>query len=179
MSTIVYKCPNCKEGRLQDQGDGNMRCANCGKTYPLPDRVCPQCKHVNALDAENCVQCGRALKVVCPRCSTVNWSGSHRCRSCGTPLGIVGQIVQREEMRSEDRFTRMARGVAEQKAADAAASHARSSQWWEQERERQAIVAERLQKQRTRERQMLIMFGIGALVILAIFVVIALINAGG
>jgi len=178
MSTVSYKCPNCKEGRLQDQGDGNMRCANCGKTYPLPDRVCPQCKHVNALGAETCVQCGRALKVVCPACKIVNWSGAHKCKACGAPLGIVGQIMQREETRKDDRFSRMARGVAEQKAVDQAASRERSSQWWEQERERQATVAARLQKQRERERKVLIVFGVGALVILAIFVVIAVITAG-
>ncbi len=95
------------------------------------------------------------------------------------PGSVLDTVAARERIRTSDRFTRRAEGIADVKAEDAAASQQRMGRLWEQERQRQAALAERQARKEQRERQLLINVLIVAGVIFVILVVIALLAARG
>ena len=95
------------------------------------------------------------------------------------PGNVLGEIGARERIRTSDRFTRRAEGIADVKAQDAAAAQQRMDRLWEQERERQAQIAARQATQKQQERQLIINVLIVAGVIFVILVAVALLAARG
>lgn len=91
---------------------------------------------------------------------------------------VLRQIGAREEIRTGDRFTRMAENVSELKAQQEAASRERMEQYWEAEHRRRAEIAERQARQKQQERRMLIGVLILAVVIVAVFIAILIVTAG-
>jgi hypothetical protein len=91
---------------------------------------------------------------------------------------VLRQIGAREEIRTGDRFTRMAESVSGLKAQQEATSRQRMEEYWEAEYRRRAEVAERLTRQKRQERQLLIGVLILAVVIVAVFIAISIATAG-
>jgi len=139
--------------------------------------ICPFCQEQNPAGAVKCFNCGRSLTLACPRCSTVNPVEAVTCVSCGARLDVLSRIMAREEMRTGDRFARMAKSAAELKAADADTLRRQSEQLWEEEKKRQADLAEQGKHQKQKERDTLIVVAIAAAVI--IIVVVALVVLTG
>jgi hypothetical protein len=90
---------------------------------------------------------------------------------------VVREIGEREVVRTSDRFTRRAEGVAELKAQAESESRQRMEQYWDAEFKRRAEVAERRAKQQKQERQMLIGVAIVAAAILVTFIAIMIITS--
>ncbi len=90
---------------------------------------------------------------------------------------VLRQIGAREEIRTSDRFTRMAESVSDLKAQQEAASRQRMEQYWEAEYRRRAEIAERQARQKRQERQLLIGVLILAVVIVAVFIAILIATA--
>ena len=140
--------------------------------------ICPFCQEQNPAGAVKCFNCGRSLTLACPRCSTVNPVEAVTCVSCGARLDVLSRIMAREEMRTGDRFVRMAKSAAELKATEAETLRRQSEQLWEEEKQRQADLADQRRRQKERERDKLIIMAIAAAVIVIVVVAIAMILAG-
>jgi len=92
---------------------------------------------------------------------------------------LVDRIVERERIRVDDRFTRMAEGIADLKAQEEAASRERMERFWEEEARRREAIAERQARLWQQQRQMLIGVAAIGIVILVVFIVILIVKAGG
>ena len=140
--------------------------------------ICPHCQEENPAGAVKCVNCGRSLTIACPRCNTINRVEAAACVSCGARLDVLSRIIAREEMRTGDRFARMAKSAAELKATDDEALRKRSEQLWEEEKKRQAEVAEQQRQQKEDERKTLIAVAIAVAVVVIVVVTIVIVMAG-
>ena len=134
--------------------------------------ICPACETENDALRQTCVNCGQSLIVVCPRCNTVNAITAGQCFACAQPFDTLGQIMARHEVRFTDRFTRQATTAIEVVAAQKESDRARSQQMWEQERQRQDMLANQLLRRKAQERQLMI---ITAIVVIVVVVIVALI----
>jgi hypothetical protein len=172
-------CPSCQQGHLLAMDDGTLVCLQCGERFVNPQRLCPFCEAENAMDAQICSQCGRALRRTCPRCQTVNLITADKCVSCGQPLDTFGHIAAREELRFADRFTRHAHEVAEVTADQQAQSQRRLDQMWDVERKRQAALAAQRQVQHRQEQRMVTAAIIIFVLAIVIVVGLALLTAPG
>jgi len=92
---------------------------------------------------------------------------------------VLRQIAAREEIRTSDRFTRMAQGKAEMKAQEEATSRQRMDQYWDEEFKRREALAERQVKQKRLERRLLIGVVTIAIVIIIAFIAIMVIASRG
>ena len=136
--------------------------------------ICPVCQTENDALNKTCVNCGESLIVVCPRCNTVNAITAAQCFACGQSFDALGQIMARHEVRLADRFTRQATNAIEITAAQKESDRARSQQMWEQERQRQDMLANQLQRRKAQERQLMIGAAIAVAMVLAVLLLIAL-----
>ena len=86
---------------------------------------------------------------------------------------ILHQIAEREELRTGDRFTRMAHTISGLKAHEEAASRKRMEAYWDEEFERRDALAAQKARQRRQERRMLIgVVAIAALIVIVFLVII-------
>jgi hypothetical protein len=92
---------------------------------------------------------------------------------------VLRQIAEREEARTGDRFTRMARGVGELKTLEETASRRRMDRYWEEEFERRETLAERRTRQKRQERRMLIGVVLIGAIIVVVFLVLIIVSANG
>ena len=120
------------------------------------------------------MNCGESLIVVCPRCNTINAITAEQCFACGQQFDTLGQIMARHEVRFEDRFTRQAGTAIETKSEQKAKDQARSQQLWEQERQRQSMLTDQLQRRKAAGAPTHL---IGAIVVAVVVVAIILISA--
>ncbi len=130
--------------------------------------ICPICETENDALRRTCMQCGESLIVVCPRCNTVNAITAEQCFACGQKFDTLGQIMARNEVRFEDRFTRQAGTANEAKSEQIAKDQARSQQLWDQERQRQIRLADQLQRRKAQERQLIFITVVVALIVVTI-----------
>lgn len=92
---------------------------------------------------------------------------------------LVDRIVEREQIRTGDRFTRMAEGISDIKAQEETASQQRMERFWEEEHRRREAIAERQARLWQQQRQMVIGVAAIGIVILVVFIVILIATAGG
>ena len=92
---------------------------------------------------------------------------------------LVDRIVEREQIRTGDRFTRMAEGISDLKAQEETASHQRMERFWEEEHRRREAIAERQARLWKQQRQMVIGVAAIGIVILVVFIVILIVTASG
>jgi len=92
---------------------------------------------------------------------------------------VLRQIMEREDMRTSDRFTRMAQGVSDLKMQEEAASHQRMDRYWEAEFKRRETIAEQQARQKRQERRMLIGVVLIATIIVVVFIVLIVVSANG
>ena len=111
--------------------------------------------------------------LICPECQTANPVDARECSQCGYRFDVVGQILAREQLRSEDRFTRRARDVPELKAQQADASRQRMVQFWAEDQQRRAALAAQQRKQKVQERRLMI----GAVILLVVVLTVVLVIA--
>ena len=135
--------------------------------------VCPFCETGNLATARTCAQCGQSMICVCPRCSTVNAVTAENCSTCGQQFDALGQIMARHAIRFTDRFTRQAEDAIEVKQQETMQANQRTNQFWEQERQRQAVLAAQQHRQKMQERRLIISV---VVVAIAVVVVIALLS---
>ena len=130
--------------------------------------ICPVCHTENEALRRTCVKCGESLIVVCPRCNTVNAITAEQCFACSLKFDTLGQIMARHEVRFEDRFTRQAGTANEAKSEQKTMDQARSQQLWDQERQRQAKLADQLRRRKAQERQLIFITVIVVLIVVTI-----------
>ena len=135
--------------------------------------ICPVCKTENDALRRTCVKCGESLIIVCPRCNTVNAVTAEQCFACSQKFDTLGQIMARNEVRFEDRFTRQAGTANEAKSEQKAMDQARSQQLWDQERLRQIMLADQLQRRKAQERQLIFITVVVVLIVVTILLVSA------
>ena len=92
---------------------------------------------------------------------------------------LVDHIVEREQIRTGDRFTRMAEGISDLKAQEEAASQQRMERFWEEEHRRREAIAARHARLWKQQQQMVIGVAAIGIVILVVFIVILIVTAGG
>jgi len=92
---------------------------------------------------------------------------------------LVDRIMERERFRADDRFTRMAEGIADLKAQEEAASRQRMEGFWEDETRRREAIAERQARLWRQQRQMLIGVAAIGIVVIVVFIVVLLATQGG
>ncbi len=136
--------------------------------------LCPVCETENDALRRTCVNCGESLIVVCPRCNTVNAITAAQCFACGQQFDTLGQIMARHEVRFADRFTRQATTAIEVVTAQKESDRARSQQMWEQERQRQDMLANQLQRRKAQERTLIIITATVVIIVIAIVIISAL-----
>ena len=136
--------------------------------------LCPVCKSENEALRTTCANCGESLIVVCPRCSTVNVITATQCLACGQQLDTLGHITARHEVRFADRFTRQADTANEITSAQKASDRARSQQLWEQERQRQDMLATQLQRRKAQERKLILITAAVAIIVVVLVIISAL-----
>ena len=112
--------------------------------------------------------------VVCPRCNTVNAITAEQCFACGQQFDTLGQIMARHEVRHADRFTRQATTAIETKSDQKVKDQARSQQLWEQERQRQNMLADQLQRRKAQERRLVLITAAVAIIVVVIILISAL-----
>ena len=135
--------------------------------------ICPVCQTENDALRRTCVNCSQSLIVVCPRCYTVNAITAQECFACGQQFDTLGQIMARNEVRFEDRFTRQAASAIDTKSAQQVSDQARSQQLWSQERRRQEYL--HVQKVRQKQQERYLVIGT-VLVVIVVLVGVALIT---
>jgi hypothetical protein len=116
------------------------------------------------------VSCGQSLIVVCPRCYTINAITAEQCLACELPIDMLGQIMARNEVRFEDRFTRQAAIASDAKTEQHKSDQTHSQQLWEKERQRQQYLL--TQKRRQRQQERLLILGAAAVAALIIVIVV-------
>ena len=136
--------------------------------------ICPVCEAENDALRRTCVNCSQPLIVVCPRCSTVNAIAAEQCFACGQRFDTLGQIMARHAVLHADRFTRQATTAIETKSEQKAKDQARSRQLWDQERQRQNMLADQLQRRKAQERKLMLITAAVASIVVAIILISAL-----
>lgn len=108
-------------------------------------------------------------------------AAAERLLQVGRPkdFDVLRQIAEREEVRTSDRFTRMAQGVGDLKTQEEAASRQRMERYWEEEFKRRETVAQRQARQKQQERRILIGATAIAAIIVIVFLVIVIVSANG
>ena len=100
----------------------------------------------------------------CPNCGQAQLAETTRrtlqCPNCGAeyappPPNVVERIMARVELQQIDRFTRRAAGMADLKADEEAASQQRMQKFWDEDRQRQELLAAQLTERRRQEQLML------------------------
>ena len=115
---------------------------------------------------------------ICPECSKVNAPDAAHCVACGHNFDAIDQILAREQLRFDDRFSRRAQAVPETKAQQADGSRQRMAQLWEGDRQRHDALNAQKKRQQQQERQLLI-GTVTVVVVVLIIVLIVLIAKGG
>ena len=136
--------------------------------------ICPACDAENDALRRTCANCGESLIMVCPRCNTVNAITAEQCFACGQRFDTLGHIIARYEVRREDRFSRQAANALETKSEQKTKDQTRSQQLWEQERQRQSMLADQLQRRKAQERRLMLMTVAVVIVVVGILLVSAL-----
>jgi hypothetical protein len=90
---------------------------------------------------------------------------------------LVDHIVEREQIRTGDRFTRMAEGISDLKAQEEAASQERMERFWEEEHRRREAIAERQARLWRQQQQIVIGVAAIGIIILVVFIVILIVTA--
>lgn len=141
-------CPACTAPSLTFDKQGILECPYCGTRIVGEAHVCSACRHLNPVEAEQCL-------------------------NCGEPLTLTARVMLRQGNASgEPLFLRRARGqAADLKSRGDQTSEQRMDRFREMDRQRQARDAEGLARQRARDRQLLVVSA-GALGVLVIAILI-------
>ena len=120
---------------------------------------------------EVCDHCGLSLIRTCPDCQAVNWSGAEQCVNCGRALDTLDHLMNRLQEGTEGRLSRQQAESRSFKEEEEAAAQRRSAYFMEIEQRRQQELAEAKRKA-DRERQIMQLFAIGAVVVVALIMVV-------
>ena len=118
----------------------------------------------------------------CPNCGqaqlTETTNRTLQCPNCGAeyappPPNVVDRIMARAELQRIDRFTRRATGMADLKASEEAASQQRMQKFWDEDRQRQEMLAAQLvERHRQEQKLMRITLAVLAVVGLALLIIL-------
>ena len=130
----VPPCPYCGAAGYRRPDQNTLLCTTCGREFDIREDLCRACGRLNRAESAMCVYCGAKL---------------NKIDLAGTVIGTRAKSLQewRAERLAVDR---------EQKLADQLAAQRRMEAYWEEERERQRLVALRLAEKQARERKMMI-----------------------
>jgi len=107
--------------------------------------------------------------LLCPACGWINNNDEDICQDCGEPLNVVAQVISRQGQSGTPRWwSRVQSQAGEIKSQEEAASQKRYAALEEIDRRRMEANRKDLEKQRERDKGILI-------VVVVIFVVVALI----
>lgn len=164
----VIPCPHCAQP-IDITGHGqSIHCSACAHDFILAGHTCPNCYHYHEKETAVCEQCGEGINRACRNCYTTNWDGDDVCYNCGHSLDIFELMYGHTKGATAERLHRQMSEANHFKQIEAEASKKRMAELQGIENERQAALYRRRQKQRRRDRTMvLVTFGIVA-VLLAI-----------
>lgn len=128
-------CPYCGEAGYRRPDPNTLICTTCAREFDIREDLCRACGRLNRAESVTCVHCGARLN-----------------KKADLAASVIGA---RAKSREEWRIERLATDL-EHKAADQLASQRRMEAYWEQERDRQRLLAARQAEKRSRERKILI-----------------------
>ncbi len=130
----VPPCPYCGAAGYRRPDQNTLLCTTCGHEFDIREDLCRACGRLNRAESATCTYCGTKLNKV---------------DLAGTVISTRAKNLQewRAERLAIDR---------EQKLADQLAAQRRMEAYWEEERERQRLVALRLAEKQARERKIMI-----------------------
>lgn len=146
-------CPYCGGIGYRRPDQNTLICRTCAREFDIREDLCRACGRLNRAESATCVHCGEKLN------KKADWAAT-----------VIGA---RAKTREEWRVERLAADL-EHKASDQLASQRRMEAYWQEERDRQRLLAARQAEKRARERAILIgiLIAVGAIVVIALVLLI-------
>ncbi len=149
-------CPYCQASSYRLRDERWLVCQECGHEFDVQRDVCLVCGHLNRVEGRRCDRCGASLR-----------------------RDVVDRVI-RERGRDRQAWVEARLSVgASQVERDQQASQQRMEAYWAEERALRAAQAEARARQRTRERNALIVFGVLAALLILALVLLALLTSSG
>jgi hypothetical protein len=153
---LQFSCPSCNSEISLEQGIGEVLCKVCGAISELRGHLCPVCLAYQQHEGTLCISCGAPLTRTCQNCFTANWSGAESCNVCGDAIDIIAIIGYKGKLATARRLNKQMDQAQAIKAAEELASNKRMTEMLAIEEARQAQIRQRMAKQKSQERKLLI-----------------------
>lgn len=176
---LLVRCPSCNSDVKVDDPSGDSHCLVCGTHFSLRGHLCPRCFTFHQSEGALCLECGNPLTKVCRNCHAVNWSGSEICYRCDNPIDFVAMVVDGSASTTANRLRRQMDEAQAIKTAEELASGKRMAELLAIEEARQAELRQRMARQQSQERKLLIVVFSGVALFFILLVIYVLVTSLG